>query len=107
MNDVDFNEQFDENGVSNRTITPSMNTNGIITGYTVAKLAVVTAGETRVYRETIKTNDIEPFMEILLPIEKIMNIESVIVVDGTDNTATPSFCLPDIFQSQMIPNFYP
>ena len=91
LNDVDFNEQFDENGVSNRTITPSMNTNGIITGYTVAKLAVVTAGETRVYRETIKTSDIEPFMEILLPIEKIMNIESVIVIDGTDNTATPTY----------------
>lgn len=91
LTDVDFNEQFDENGISNRTITPSLNTNGIITGYTVSKLSVVTAGETRVYRETINTSDIEPFMEILLPIEKIMNIESIIVIEGTDNVATPTY----------------
>ena len=48
LEDVDFASQFDENGVSNRTISPNVNTNGVITGYTVSKLAVVTAGETRV-----------------------------------------------------------
>ena len=91
LNDVDFNSQFDENGVSDRTITPNFNTNGVTTGYTVTKLSVVTAGETRIYREVIKTSDIEPFMEILLPIERIMNIESIIVIDGTDNSAAPSY----------------
>ena len=45
LSDVDFAEQFDENGVSNRTISPNVNTNGIITGYTVSKLAVVTYGK--------------------------------------------------------------
>lgn len=91
MCDVDFNEQFDENGVSNRTITPNVNTNGIVTGYTVSKLAVVVAGETRVYRQVIKTTDIRPFMEILLPIENVMNIESIIAVDGTENTVSPTY----------------
>lgn len=89
--DVDFKSQFDENGVSDRTITPNLNTNGIITGYTVSKLSVVTAGETRIYREVIRTSDIEPFMEILLPIEKIMSIESIIVIDGTNNTIAPTY----------------
>ena len=91
LTDVDFASQFDENGVSNRTVIPSLNTNGIITGYTVSKLAVVTAGETRVYRQVIHTSDIQPFMEILLPVEKVMNVESVIVVNGTGQTVSPSY----------------
>ena len=57
LDDVDFALQFDINGVSNRSIMPNTNPNGIITGYTVSKLAVVTAGETRVYRHVIKNSD--------------------------------------------------
>lgn len=91
LSDVDFASQFDENGVSNRTITPNLNTNGVITGYTVAKLSVVTAGETRVYRQVIRTNDINPFMEVLLPIENVMNVESIVVVEGTGSTVSPSY----------------
>ena len=91
LTDVDFASQFDENGVSNRTIIPSLNTNGVITGYTVSKLAVVTAGETRVYRQVIHTSDVQPFMEILLPVEKVMNVESVIVVNDTGQTVSPSY----------------
>ena len=91
LTDVDFASQFDENGNSNRTTIPSLNTNGIVTGYTVSKLAVVTAGETRVYRQVIHTSDIEPFMEILLPVENVMNIESIVVVEGTGATVSPSY----------------
>lgn len=91
LEDVDFASQFDENGVSNRIITPNLNTNGIITGYTVAKLSVVTAGETRVYRQVIHTSDVQPFMEILLPIENVMNIESVVVVNDVDSTISPNY----------------
>ena len=91
LEDVDFASQFDENGVSNRTITPNLNTNGITTGYTVSKLAVVTAGETRVYRQVVRMNDVQPFMEILLPIENVMNVESIVVVDGTGSTMSPSY----------------
>lgn len=90
LSDVDFAEQFDENGVSNRTISPNVNTNGIITGYTVSKLAVVTAGETRVYRQVISESDVKPFMEIVLPMENIMNIESIIVVNGDNGKTTIS-----------------
>lgn len=91
LNDVDFASQFDENAISNRTVTPVLNTNGVITGYTVSKLAVVTAGETRIYRQVVKTPDITPFMEIILPVENVMEVESIVVVDGTDNMAAPSY----------------
>ena len=91
LSDVDFASQFDENGNTDRTIVPNLNTNGVITGYSVSKLAVVTAGETRVYRQVIHTSDIEPFMEILLPIDSIMNVESIVVIDGTGNTVSPNY----------------
>lgn len=84
--DVDFAQQFNEDGVSDRTYIPNMNANGIITGYTVSKLAVVIAGDSLIYRQNIGENDVKPFMEVVLPIENIMNIESVIVVSGNVRT---------------------
>lgn len=91
LTDVDFAKQFDEDGNSDRTIIPNTNTNGILTGYTVSKLAVVTAGETRVYREVVHAGDIEPFMEIVIPAEGVMNVESILIVDGTNKTIPPSY----------------
>lgn len=91
LSDVDFKEQYDDNNVPNRTIVQNVNTNGIITGYTVSKLSVVTAGETRVYRHVVNSSDVQPFMEVLLPITNIMNIESIIAVDGTNATAVPNY----------------
>ena len=91
LTDVDFASQFNEEGISDSTITPNVNSNGITTGYTVSKLAVVTAGETLVYRHVVHATDVEPFMEILLPVEGVMNIESIIEIEGTDNTVTPNY----------------
>lgn len=92
LSDVDFAEQFDENGVSNRWYTPNKNSQDITTGYTVSKLAVVTAGETRVYRQVVRNSDVYPFMEIVLPFENVMSVESVIVIDNNPNvTNTPSY----------------
>ena len=91
LSDVDFAKQFDDDGNSNRGIIPNTNPNGIITGYTISKLAVVTAGETRVYREVLHTEDIYPFMEIIIPVEGVMNIESILVVDGISNSIPPSY----------------
>lgn len=91
MEDIDFASQFNGDGVSDRTITPNVNTNGIITGYTVSKLSVVVAGETRIYRQSISASDIKPFMEIVLPIENVMSIESVIVATGDYAKTVPSY----------------
>ena len=82
LDDIDFASQFNMDGVSDRTYTVNRNNNGIITGYTVSKLAVVVAGETRVYRQRILPADSKPFMEVVLPAESVMNIESVLTVDG-------------------------
>lgn len=91
LHDVNFRSQFDEDGDSDRTITPTVSNNGIITGYTLSKLAVVTAGETRVHRQTIKASDVKPFMEVVIPVNGVMNVESIIVVDGQDVTKVPTY----------------
>lgn len=89
--DVDFNSQFDEDSDSDMTVVPHKTSNGINTGYTISKLAVVVAGESKVFRQTIKASDIKPFMEILIPATNVMNIESILVVDGADAISVPSY----------------
>ena len=91
LNDVDFSKQFDEDGQSNRTITPVLNSNGIVVRYKVEKRAVVVAGESKIYRQTLYSKDIQPFMEVIIPVKDIMNIESIIVKDGTSLTNFPTY----------------
>ena len=88
--DINFAEQFNKNGYSNRKVVPSRNSNGNITGYTVSKSVIAVNGTTKVYKKVMYPNDIEPFMEIVLPEENILNIESIIFKESSDITTTPS-----------------
>ena len=91
MDDVDFASQFNNDNVSDRLVKPNVDTNGIITGYTVSKLAVVVAGESRIYRQTLIASDIKPFMEITIPVTGVMNIESVLVQTGNYASNVPTY----------------
>jgi hypothetical protein len=88
--DVDFKEQFNENGVSNRTFEPLRNSNGFITKYIVKKTGIVSSGETKIYSKTINSNDITPFMVVTIPDSNVMNIESIIFKLGTTHHSTPT-----------------
>ena len=91
MYDVNFAEQYDEFMRSDRTIEPVLDANGNVSKYNITKLAVVTAGETRVFKKAIKSTDIRPFMEIVIPVEGVMNIESVVMKDGDALTSYPGY----------------
>lgn len=91
MYDVNFSEQYDEFMRSDRTIEPVLDANGNITKYNISKLAVVTAGETRVFKKSLKNSDIKPFMEIVIPVEGVMNVESILMKDGDALTTYPSY----------------
>ena len=91
MYDVDFSEQYDAYMRSDRTIEPMADANGNITMYRISKLAIVTAGESRVYKKAIKTSDLRPFMEIVIPVEGVMNVESIIMKEGDVLTSYPSY----------------
>lgn len=89
--DVDFSQQFDEEGYSNRTYVPLEDNNGITTAYRVTKVTTISAGETKIYKREIKENDIKPFLEITLPFKDIMGIESIIFKEGDSFQTDPSF----------------
>ena len=87
--DINFAEQFNSNGYSNRTVVPSRNTNGNITGYTVSKSAIAVNGTTKVYKKVLYPSDIEPFMEIVLPEQNVLSVESIIFKETSDVSASP------------------
>lgn len=88
--DVDFKEQFDENGISNRQIIPNHDSNGQIISYTYKKLGIAVAGQSKIYKRIITESDIKPFMSILIQDTDILGVESIIVKEGTDLSTNPS-----------------
>jgi len=88
--DVNFGEQFNSDGYSNRKIVPARDGNGKITGYTITKSTVVINGNSKVYRKVINSADLKPFMEIVLPEENVMEIESIIFKETSDYSTAPS-----------------
>lgn len=89
MEDIDFKEQFDSNGNSNRQIIAKKNNNKDTTLYEVTKTVTVIAGESKIYSEVLNANSIKPFMEILIPEKNVMNIESIIFKRGTNYKGVP------------------
>jgi hypothetical protein len=88
--DVNFAEQFNSNGFSNRKITPSRDGNGNITGYNVYKSSVVINGITKIYKKVIYNSDLKPFMEVVLPESNVENIESIIFKETSNYSAAPN-----------------
>lgn len=90
QNDVNFAEQFNSDGYSDRTYKPKRNTSGIVTGYIVTKKAIVTAGTSKVYSKTISSSDLSPFMEIVLPEQDVMNVEGIIFKTNPSYNKSPN-----------------
>ena len=88
--DVNFAEQFNKDGFSNRKMTPARDGNGSITGYNVSKSTIVINGITKIYKKVIYSTDLKPFMEIVLPEANVMNVESIIFKETTDFNTNPS-----------------
>lgn len=89
MEDVDFKEQFDENGISNRKIVPVRDSNGNIISYNYSKRVVVVAGQSKIFKKVINSSDIKPFMKVTLQDRNILGIDSIIVKEGTNLTTDP------------------
>lgn len=86
---VNFAQQFNSDGYSNRKIIPSRDSNGNITGYVITKSTVVVNGNTKVYKKVIYSTDLQPFMEFVLPENNVMNIESIIFKESSDFNENP------------------
>ena len=87
---IDWNSSISNLGDPNRSIVPNLDTNGIVQYYTVTKREVVINGGTSVYKKVIRTSDVVSFYNITLPDPDVLEIESVILLEGTNYSANPA-----------------
>lgn len=86
QSDINFAQQFNNAGVSDRTIIPIRNANGNIVGYNISKKCVMYSWESKRYKQYLSASDIKPFMEIVLPEQNVIKIESILIYDGRTHT---------------------
>ena len=91
VSDIDFKEQFNEDGISNRQIIPNRDSNGNIVSYTYKKLGVASACQTKVMKQILTANEIKPFMEVLINDSNVIGIESIILKQGTNINTDPQY----------------
>lgn len=83
MHDINFAEQFNDDGISDRQIIPNRDSNGNIRDYTLRKLGIASAGQSKIYKKVITPEDMTPFMSITLQDNGILGVESIITKEGT------------------------
>lgn len=89
QNNIDWNSPYSSLGDPNRRIIPNLDSNGIIVSYNVTKREVVINGGTSIYKRIITTDDIIPFFSITLPDPDVIEIESAILLEGTNYATNP------------------
>ncbi len=88
--DIDFSSPFTIGGIPNRLIIPNFDSNNNLINYTLVKREIVTNGFTKIFKRVLTANDVRPFLEIILPDDNVLSIDSVITIDGTNITKTPA-----------------
>lgn len=93
-NDIDFTNPFTVGGIPNRLIIPNFDANNNLINYTLTKREIVINGFTKIFKRVINASDVKPFLEIVLPDNNVLSIDSVISLQGTNFTRDPT---PDQF----------
>lgn len=88
--DIDFSNPFNYSGIPNRIIIPNIDSNGNLINYTLTKREIVTNGASKTFKKVISPSDVKPFLEIILPEDNILSIESIITLNGTNFTKNPT-----------------
>lgn len=91
LHDVNFSEQFDENGISNRQEIPNRNSNGSIISYTYKKLARASACQTKILKRVISSTDVRPFAEVIIDDNDVLGVDSILIKEGTNINTDPQF----------------
>ena len=88
--DVDFSSPFNVNGIPNRLVIPNFNSNGSLINYTLTKREMVINGYTKILKKVISTVDSRPFLEVVLPDNNVISVDSIITLPGTNFLSNPS-----------------
>lgn len=92
--DIDFSSPFTTGGIPNRLIIPNFDSNNSLINYTIVKREIVINGFTKIFKRIINPSDVRPFLEIILPDDNVISVDSIISLDGTNFTKDPT---PDQF----------
>ena len=90
VSDVDFSSPFTIGGIPNRLILPNFNANGTLINYTLIKREMVTNGFSKILKRVITTSDVRPFLEVILPDDNVLSVDSIITLPGTSYIGEPS-----------------
>lgn len=88
--DVNFAEQFNKDGYSNRKYTPIFASNGSVSAYKVSKSVIGRNVTTKIYQKVLKSSDLKPFMEVILNDDNVAAVESIIFKETSDYKRIPS-----------------
>lgn len=90
IDDIDFSSPFTTGGLPNRLIIPNFDSNNNIINYTLTKREMVVNGVSKIFKKIITPTDVKPFLEVILPDDNILSIQSIITLDGTNFTKDPT-----------------
>src|SRR3989344_5372162 len=74
VNEIDFNSDFSEDGIANRTIEPILNGNQDLIRYKIVKREKIKAGVTKVFKVEVTANQSKPFFQVDLPDKNVLEI---------------------------------
>jgi hypothetical protein len=89
--EIDFSNDFSEDGIENRTIEPILNGNQDLIRYRILKREKVKAGVTKVFKIEVTTQNSKPFFEFELPDNNVLEITDVIVLNGLGIQRIPTY----------------
>jgi hypothetical protein len=90
MEDIDFSSAYSSGGIPNRLILPNIDANGTLQNYTIVKRELVINGTTKIYKKVLTGADAKPFLEIVLPDQNVLSVESIITKEGVNLTTAPT-----------------
>ena len=90
LDDIDFASPFTSGGIPNRKIIPNFDSNNNIINYTLTKREMVINGVSKILQRIITEENVKPFFEVVLPDDNVISISSVITLEGTNFTTTPT-----------------
>lgn len=88
--DIDFSSPFTIGGIPNRIIIPNFDSNNKLINYSVTKREIVLNGYTKTFKRIMSSSDVRPFLEIILPENNVLSVQSVITLTGTNFIQEPS-----------------
>lgn len=90
-NQIDFTNDYSEDGKANRIIEPIVNSNQDLVKYRIIKRELVKAGVTKLYKVEVESGEETPFFQITLPDTNVLEIVGIVVENGVGLSQVPTY----------------